>query len=175
VLTRGIGGALAILAAGCGTQATAPEFHGLVLCSDDPQRKSVLTIDSEALFGLADDVGRPISRCEASNASCITFPIIFSAPPKMPADSMEAVVWSVGGSDFSLQLLPGSSDTYSISVKPAPKRQDGSSPHLAGTYTYSEQQGILTLRLLGDRPDGWVRCAGRLTFEDLNELTRRLP
>ena len=41
-------------------------------------------------------------------------------------------------------------------------------------YDYHPRTGILAFRVDGADHD-WVRCSGRLTFEDLEFLVRRLP
>jgi hypothetical protein len=74
-----------------------------------------------------------------------------------------------------MSLIPGSEDTYFLEVTDLRAAADGQAD--AGgkfRYVYDKDVGIISLKIKGDTPHGWVRCAGRLTFDDLRELSAEL-
>lgn len=156
--------AIAFLAAtGCTVEGSATPREDFVLCSDHPGFKSIISIDYNSGMGLSGDYRKAIERCDGSNLRCIRFPFMFSAPPSLPKRFGEVVRWGIAGAAFSIQLLPGATDTYYL---------QGTDPGDSGaqfTFTYSERHGVTTLRVT-DWPHGWIRCGGRLTFEDLGAL-----
>ena len=165
--------ALAVIALGahaCTSHNSASHSGTFTLCSDNPAYKSAITVDFGTLKGSADDYTAPLANC-GSKAACISFPIVLSVPPKLPTENAATIRWSIGGKHFSVQSLPGSNDAYMINAQEFDTNGDPAGP--LGTYTYSSDFGVMTLRIAGI-PHGWVRCRGRLTFDDLRTTANSL-
>jgi hypothetical protein len=169
--------ALCVLVAGaCSSDRGEQIAHEFALCSDSPAHLSRISIDYAELYGLMEDTGAPVTKCGAGATACISLPFLFSGPPRLPEKPRETVRWSVDNDQFSLQLIPGSDDTYfleAIDFRPAPDGRVAQYGKLL--YVYNRDVGIISLRVEGDTPHGWVRCGGRLTFDDLHDLIARLP
>lgn len=172
----------AILAALLLTQACSSERGGTPrsefrLCSDDPRMRHIIAIDFAVLMGRSSDTVRPISRCADADAPCIDSPIPFSAPPRLPDGPRDAVRWRNGNLGFTLQLLPGSTseDDYVLEILMLEARPDGRTAAVGRWLShYRTDEGLLSFRTLTE-PDAWMRCGGRLTFDDVRDLAERLP
>lgn len=159
----------------CSASEPAPAGDQFRLCSEHPDHKSVITIDYKALRGFSEDYSEPVKSCGKSSTPCIAFPILLSVPRHLPTSASEIIRWSAGSDQFSIRSLPGAVGAYSIEAVDYRTGSDGR-PVLygRGLYTYTRDMGITTFHAQGDTARGMVRCAGRLTFEDLRALVARL-
>jgi hypothetical protein len=125
--------------------------------------------------GAVTDTSRPVSQCGNDAAACIDWPFQISAPPRLPAGTSEVVRWSVDDHRFSIRPLPESPGAYAIEVLTRFRPMDGRPSQIARIhYRYSDDSGFESSQVEG-APESWRRCQGRLTFDDLRELTRRIP
>jgi hypothetical protein len=116
-------------------------------------------------------VGGDVLTC-GDTADCISFPIVFSAPPRLP-ESNETIRWSIAGHDFSMSRLANSQEDYDIAITGDRRRGGGAFRGENILVRYNIQRGITSYRGEGDQKT-WSTCRGRLTFEDLRRLRPRL-
>ena len=157
------------------SDAARDEFR---LCEDDPNVPGGgAAIDFAALRGRSSDTARPISLCTDTESPCIDFPLLISAPPRVPDRPEDVVGWRNGNLRFGFRLLPGSpsNEDYVGEVLMVEPRPDGREATVGRwLYHYRTDEGVLTYRTTTE-PYAMVRCGGRLTFDDLRTLTQRLP
>lgn len=147
------------------------------LCSSSAGYESRIYIELDerhGYIGFLDDVGRPLSRCAATGPACIDFPFAFSAPPRLPRDNIEQVAWQAGAYRFSMRMRDAGDQIYRIDVASGDPVTSRHAWRGRAEYAYHRDEGILGLRVEGG-PHEWVRCGGRLTFDDLESVVRRLP
>jgi hypothetical protein len=168
--------AFLLLAQACTPERTDAPRGEFLLCSDDPRMPHIISIDFAAMFGRSSDYGRPISRCADEKAPCLDFPLLVSAPPRLPSQPSEEVSWRNGDFRFGLRILSGSpsGDAYVLEVIRFEARAGRNVPIGRWLHHFTRDEGLLTSRTMTE-PTAWVRCGGRLTFDDLRALTQRLP
>lgn len=167
--------ACALIANTCSADRRQVAPNEFALCSDNPAHLSRISIDLDKLYGFSEDTGRPVMMCNEHTSSCISWPILLSIPPRFPKSSAELVRWTVDDDKFSIRLIPGSDDTYFLEAVDFRSRADGRSVDFGKLlFVYDRNVGILSLKIRGDTPHGWVRCGGRLTFDDLRSLVAKL-
>ncbi len=167
--------AFVLVAQGCHsprTRAAASEFR---LCNGDPALLSLVSIDYVNLRGYSNDYGEAIKTCGEAAEPCIDFPLLLSAPPRLPTNISEVVQWQVGDDRFAIRQMRGATDAYYVEATEFRPGPDGRPQRFGrSSYTYTSDMGILTFRAEGNEPHWMVRCGGRLTFEDLRALVERL-
>jgi hypothetical protein len=156
-----------------GARGTPVDF---VLCSDSPAHRATISIDYKEMYGYVTDTGAPVAKCVGGAGACISWPILIGVPPDLPRNLSDVVRWSVDNDRFAIRLIPGSDDTYFLEAMDFQRVPDGRIAQYGKLlYVYSKDAGIISMRAEGDTPHGWVRCGGRLTFEDLQGLAARIP
>jgi hypothetical protein len=166
-----------MLAQACSAERSAAPRDEFRLCSDDPRMRHVIGIDFAALMGRSSDNSFPVSRCADPEPPCIDFPLLISAPPRPPSGPMDEVKWRNGNLRFALRLLTGSAsnEDYVLEILMFEPRPGGREAAVGRWLShYRTDEGLLSFRTLTE-PDSWVRCGGRLTFDDVRELTKQLP
>lgn len=143
-----------------------------VLCNRSPGGYGGIALDYRNLLGHFEDHGGPVMTCATSSA-CISFPLVLSVPPSLPATG-QALQWREGGHLFSIRRTGGSAGDYEIDVVDGRLGRASSPPEqYRYHYGYNVRRGITSYRLEG-RAGELRLCGGRLTFEDLRRLRLRL-
>lgn len=90
---------------------------------------------------------------------------------------MDEVRWRNGNLRFALRQLTGSASNEDhvleiLMLEPRPAGRDAAVGRWLSHYRTDE--GLLSFRTLTETT-AWVRCGGRLTFDDVRDLADRLP
>lgn len=110
-------------------------------------------------LGVWEDVVMPLEACDSTDAACMSFPILFSAPPDKDWANRLPYSWEVGSAKFSIERAQNLTEK---SLLMAAQNDD-----IAMTYRYEPGRGIVSFRLGDLEEDRWSLCAGHLTFERL--------
>ncbi len=151
-----------------GNEAAVPD-EIFVLC-DQTAGYGGIAVDYRALRGHFDDHGLRVMTCGTASP-CISFPLLLSVPPSLPAPG-QTVQWREGGHLFSIRRTGGSSERYEIDAVEA-RQGPNSPPSERYHYGYDVRRGITSYRREGAARELRL-CRGRLTFEDLRRLRPRL-
>jgi len=155
---------------GCGpaervAQGALPDVFWL--CDRPLPHSLTIELDYHNLRAQYWDVGGDINTC-GDASDCISFPIVFSVPPRLP-ETDETIRWSIAGHSFSMTRVAGSQEDYAIAVTGDRRRGGGAFRGENIQIRYDVRRGITSYRSEGDERM-WSTCRGRLTFEDLRRL-----
>jgi hypothetical protein len=142
-----------------------------VLCDRPLPHALTIELNYRNLTARYWDMGGDVLTC-GDTSNCISFPIVFSIPPRLP-ETNEIVSWSIVGHRFSMTRLPDSPDDYEIAVTGNPRQGGGAFRGEDMRIRYNTRRGIMSYRDVGDQKI-WSTCRGRLTFEDLRRLRPQL-
>lgn len=170
-MLRQVTAIMAMILCGCGAMERSGPSGTFRLCSSTAGR-STIRIEYDEHLGFRDHVGRPITRCVGVTEACIEFPIVLTVPPRYPANASDEVRWSSANYRFTLRAS-STAESFDLDVTALTSQSDNvSSVQGRGFYRYHPTEGIVAYRVEGV-PHRWTRCAGRLTFDDLEGLLSR--
>ena len=147
------------------------EENQFLLCSDPPADGYMIAIDFASGWSLLNDVIGPVETCRSGDA-CLLQPFTFGRPPRIPRLASDNVQWRVGNDSFSMITDEREPDRYIITATSPPIRYQGRTyPSQTRRIIYEIRTGITSYQTLPRGPQ-LVRCRGRLTFEDIEQLAR---
>jgi hypothetical protein len=163
----------------CGAVGTSqeasgsPERHQLPnvfrLCNANPNNNFSIGVRYGEWMGNIEDVATNIAACGDANSGCIKYPFVISVPPRLPRGTHDQVRWSVEDWQFSIRQVPDPPNTYTIRAEPLHASRES---RRGTVIQYDRRLGVMRLEQESLR-ETWVRCEGRMTFDDLRELRRR--
>lgn len=169
---RAAGAALALVACGGGDSVTAAisSEERFILCSDPPDSGHMVIIDYESGWSLNRDLLGPIESC-VDRASCILRPMAFSAPPRLPEFTSDIVEWKVENYEFRMSQADEENRRFIITrTAPAVQHGNDTASEQIATFVYDESEGVISLEFENEGIT-MVRCHGRMTWQNLDELS----
>ncbi len=169
---RTLFGGISMLCA-CSSSSDPMPSNVFRLCKEQPGIHQQLEIDYRNLSGLFDDVRfTPTPTCGDEADACIAYPIDISVPPTLPTAG-RPVRWTVDNFHFTASVADRPHDYVIESIELRPDESGRPTLWDRWRMTYSERRGLARAESpLSD--ESWSRCAGRLTFDDLRQLTSRI-
>ena len=171
MLRHGRGWFAFLVLCGCSSATREMPSGAFHMCSRVGPHQSRLRIDYAELRAFSDDYGRPLSRCASGGVACIEYPFVLSVPPSLPVAEAD-VRWDAGPHLFSMTILDETAGKYEINVVTTAVQ---GRPVVSGRqrFIYTSDEGIIAFSVHGGE-DYWVRCGGRLTFDDLQAVSDEL-
>ncbi len=154
----------------CASPAPTQTREDFVLCNQTPGNSFRIAVEYEELIGIYEDYGRDVGACGEAASGCIDFPILLSVPPRLPSRPGEEVRWTVAKYRFAIRSGSGAGNEYLIEAE---KIKPNGTSLGKEFYDYDSSEGVTRYWAEGS-PARWLRCGGRLTFDDLRLLRQRL-
>lgn len=159
---------LLMIVQGCDRETTLSE--DFVLCAKGKPSFWNASIDLDSRRGRWADFIGPVEMCDSSEASCISFPILFSAPPNIPDTAEDEVEWKVDEAEFSITRVGETQKTESFNIT-------AKNSNAIYTYKYDLTRGIISMSITDSygATDRWSRCKGQFRFVELASIVRAKP